>query len=61
MKMFKRRESKADVCLRGVRNDLWQIGASAAFCNEISSIRQKSQFEELNRSRHLAKDIGLTR
>lgn len=54
-----KRTDPAELCLTGVRQDLWQIGASVEFCNEIASVRARSQFETLNRSRHLARDMGL--
>jgi len=55
----KRQHDLTDACWAGLRNDLNQIGANADICGEISSIRQRHQFERIAANRHMARDIGL--
>ena len=56
-----KRHDALGLCLAGLRNDLHQIGANADICNEISSIRQRHQFEKIATNRHMARDVGLMR
>lgn len=59
--MFKRRKhpTPAETCMAGIRHDLYQLGASPSVINEVESIRQRSQFEALQRRRHLENDTGI--